>query len=751
MQVANSSTVKADFNGSAFTDNGIPTAFSKQGDRYMVRTDGPGGALADYPVAYTFGVRPLQQFLIAVPGGRFQALSVTWDTRSKAEGGQRWFHLYPGEKVDHRDVLHWTGPAQNWNYMCAECHSTNVRKGYSPESDTYDTKWSEINVSCESCHGPGSAHAAWARAGPGRRDPAAAPDGGRAPGAPPGQPQAPGEIGLAFSMKDAGGGVWAVPPGEFVAKRTRPITSRSEVETCARCHSRRAQIWEDYQFGAPIADTHRVSLIDRDLYEANGLQRDEVYEYGSFLQSRMYAAGVTCSDCHNPHSGRLKFDGNALCTQCHVPAKYDAPAHHRHPVGKSGPVPTPRPGGTGAEAPLLPSRPRPATQCVSCHMPERIYMVVDGRRDHGFKVPRPDESVKYGTPNACNDCHTTRTAAWAEKAVSGWFGAGAAARPSFTPALHAARSGWPEAGDMLARLAADAAAPAIVRATAVSLIRPDSTVEFAPAVERAAVDPDPLVRRSAAGAAAGMDQASAARILAFLLGDAVRTVRFEAVQTMAASFGAPGDAASRTVFDRVADELRASLRLNADRAESRVTLGAFEAALGRNPAAEAEYRAAIRLQPQFAPAYVNLSDVLRSSGRDADAEAALREGLSRVPALGQPPLQHALGLALIRQKRYGDAVPQLELASRGSPDDARFVYVYAVALHDTGQPAEARRVLDAAARRHPADPSILDALVNYSLEAGDRAAALRWADRLAAAAPANPEVAKRVAELRARQ
>jgi Flp pilus assembly protein TadD len=302
---------------------------------------------------------------------------------------------------------------------------------------------------------------------------------------------------------------------------------------------------------------------------------------------------------------------------------------------------------------------------------------------------------------------------------------------------------------MLARLAGDAAMPAMVRATAVSLIRPDSTREFAPAIERAAVDPDPLVRRSAAGAAAGMEPSAAARILGFLIEDDVRTVRFEAVQSMAEA-GGPADNAVRARFERVADELRGSLRQSADRAESRVTLGAFEAALGRTAEAEAEYRAAMRLQPQFAPAYVNLSDLLRSSGRDRDAEAALRDALARVPALGQPALRHALGLALIRQKRYADAVVELRLAAEGAPDDPRFVYVYAVAVHDTGRPAEARRALEAAVRRHPADPSILDALVNYSLEARDRAAALAWADRLAAAAPANPEIAKRVAELRAR-
>jgi len=162
MQVANDNTVLGDFSDANFTYFGVTSTFYKRDGKFKVRTDGPEGKLKDYEIKYAFGVYPLQQYLIEFPGGRLQALSIAWDSRPKGEGGQRWFHLYPKEKITHDDTLHWTGPNQNWNYMCAECHSTNLKKNYDLKSDTYSTTWFEINVSCEACHGPGSRHVAWA-------------------------------------------------------------------------------------------------------------------------------------------------------------------------------------------------------------------------------------------------------------------------------------------------------------------------------------------------------------------------------------------------------------------------------------------------------------------------------------------------------------------------------------------------------------------------------------------------------------
>jgi predicted CXXCH cytochrome family protein len=681
MMPASQASVLAKFAGS-YRYNGITSMFGRKGDGFVVSTDGPDGRIHEYPVAYTFGVEPLQQYLVPFPGGRFQALPIAWDSRPAAQGGQRWFHLHPGERVDSKDVLHWTGAAGNWNYMCAECHSTGLEKRYTSTSDIYDTRWSDLDVACEACHGPGSHHVEWAKSGNRASDPLK---------------------GLIFSMKDTSGGSWQMPPGGSIARRTAPLASRAEIETCARCHSRRTQVWPEYHFGDPLAQSHRVSWLEDGLYFPDGQQQDEVYNYGSFLQSRMYAAGVTCSNCHDPHSGKLVLQGNALCAQCHLPAKYDQPSHHFHKAGSAG------------------------AECVSCHMPARTYMVIDGRRDHAFKIPRPDESVAYGVPNACTDCHAGRTAAWAAAAVTRWYPT-AASRPSWTRVLALARANRLTSAEPLVQLAQDSATPAIVRATAVSHL--GSVPGTADAIRRAAADPDPMVRRAAATALPALQPGDRLAVGLPLTTDPVRTVRLEVVMPLAQTPASFFSSDERQRLMQAVEEYRQAQAFNADRAEAHVNLGVLEQALGNIDGGRREFELAIARQPQFVPGYLNLAELERVAGNMTASEDALRKGLSVVP--GEPSLHHALGLALVRQHRATDALTELAKAAELAPDDPRFVYVYAVALHDTGKPDDARRILERAAARMPGNAEILAALASYAHERGDNAAESQWRGKLEA-------------------
>jgi Doubled CXXCH motif (Paired_CXXCH_1)/Cytochrome c554 and c-prime len=303
MQVADEQTVLGDFENATFTYRDVTTTFFRRDGKFFVRTDGPDGQLHDYEVAYTFGVTPLQQYLIAFPGGRYQALGIAWDSRPQDAGGQHWFHLYPEQRLAPGNPLHWTGLDQTWNYQCAECHSTNLQKNYRLDGDRYETTWSELNVACEACHGPGSRHVAWAKAG------------GTVP-----TPEEPSK-GLMVQLTGRDDAAWVMDPHTGSAKRTTPLPARFEVETCARCHARRGILDDRYVPGRSLMDTHRPALLEEGLYYADGQIQDEVYEYGSFLQSKMYRAGVTCSDCHDPHSLRLRDTENALCAHCHSPER----------------------------------------------------------------------------------------------------------------------------------------------------------------------------------------------------------------------------------------------------------------------------------------------------------------------------------------------------------------------------------------------------------------------------------------------
>jgi tetratricopeptide (TPR) repeat protein len=697
MEEANEKTVLGNFADARFTQGGVTTRFFRRDGRYFVSTDGPDGKLADFEVRYTFGVYPLQQYLIELPGGRLQAFGVAWDARPKAQGGQRWFHLYPGRKLKAGDALHWTGIDQTWNYQCADCHSTNLRKNYDEASRTYRTTWSEIDVGCEACHGPGSAHLAWAKQDANARRGDAA-------------------KGLAVALDERRGVSWPIDAGTGNARRSTPRTASREIETCARCHARRGQFDDSWHPGAPLGNAYRVATLEPGLYYADGQMREEVYNHGSFLQSRMHAKGVTCSDCHDPHSQKLRAPGNAVCGQCHAPSRFDVEAHHRH-----------RPGSPGAA-------------CVSCHMPTTTYMVVDPRHDHSMRIPRPDRTAALGTPNACGSCHAKQGAKWAAEAVARWYPQRNLGFQSFAEVLAAGDRGAPGAQAALAALASDATAPPIARASAIPrLVRHPGRATL-PALERALADGDSLVRLSAASALRDADPALRARLLPRLLGDPVRVVRIEAARGLVGVPESRLSSEDRARLAKAQEEFLASLRFNADRPEALTDLGGYYAARGQEEQAIAAYRRAIALDPTFVPAAANLADLHRARGREPEAQAVLRQAIKADPSAAGA--HHALGLALVRQKRVPEALAALGQAARLAPEDARFAYVYGVALHDAGRRADATRTLEAALARHPYDREILFALASYEREAGNVAKAAQRAKLLAELEPDNPDIAQ---------
>lgn len=696
MQEAGEGTVLGDFGGATFDYAGITSTFFRRDGEFMVRTDGPGGELEDYQVAYTFGVDPLQQYLVRMPDGRLQALSIAWDVRPHEQGGQRWFHLYPDERIDATDALHWTGVHQNWNSMCADCHSTNLRKNYDPDADRFRTTWSEISVGCEACHGPGSRHLDWARtrtAGEGDR-----PERGR--------------MGLLADLSERHGVRWIPDAASGTSARSEPRETRNEIQVCAQCHARRAQVAEGYVAGAPLLDHYLPALLTPDLYHADGQQLDEVYTYGSFLQSRMFHAGVTCSDCHDPHGGELRASGDALCAQCHSPARYQTTAHHFH-----------QPTGEGA-------------RCVACHMPATTYMQIDPRRDHSIRVPRPQLTVELGTPNACNACHQDRGAAWAAEQAREWYGDDPVGFQRFAADFHADASGAPGAAPALARIAGDTAHPAIVRASALGRLAGRQGTSAPHSAIASLRDEDPLVRYAALLALEPLPPQEWAGNAARLLEDSTRVVRGQATWALA-PFSTALSGSAAVDFDRSAEEFVASQRYQADRPESRTTLGSFFSRLGRMAEAEEEYRAALRLSRRYFPAYINLADLYRHQGREEDAGRILSAGIDAVP--GNAELHFALGLSRARAGRIPEAVAELERAAALAPQNRRFAYTYAIALHSSGRVREAIDHLRRSLSKYPDDRDILFALATFHRDAGEREAALRYAELLSRAHPGDAE------------
>lgn len=666
MQEASGATVRGDFDDASLTNMGVRTRFFQRDGKFWIGTNGEDGRPAEFQVKYTLGVEPLQQYLIELDRGRLQAFTIAWDVER-----QRWFDLYPDEHIDHTDALHWTRPAQNWNFMCAECHSTDVKKNYDPVQRTYRTTWKKIDVGCQACHGPASRHLARVK-------------------------QRETEVTASQVTK------WGTTQRSDFAVDHSWRDPAPQVETCARCHSRRAAIWGEYRHGEPLMQTHLPALLQQDLYYVDGQILGEVYEYGSFLQSKMHRQGLRCSDCHEPHSLQLRREGNDLCTGCHSASApearagvdtsgllrkdYDSPAHHFHAPGRSG------------------------SQCVDCHAPARLYMQIDSRRDHSFRIPRPDLTVQLGIPNACNHCHDRRTAQWAANHVTTRYGSWRRQDQTFAATFHAARNRVPGAGSALTVIARDENSPAIVRASALDLLSNYPGAAALDALQAAADDPNPLVRHAASiGLSSYPSHQSVAQLE--LAGDPIRAVRLAAVAALGPALpGAPG---TREVIR----EYEASQRENADQPSAYLNLGNLHASLGDAQQAKADYQAAIRLDPAFAAAYVNLADLQSRTSMNAVAVELLRsalEAVHRSEVAGRAALRHALGLALVRERRYKEAIEELQAAVQLVPNDARYVYVLGVALHDTGERAQGIAVLEQALQKIPGDRDLLAALAAYA-------------------------------------
>lgn len=683
MDIAGPETVLGDFNDGVFASDGDTVRFQMRDGRYSARLAGPDGRIAEFPIPYTFGIEPLQQYLAALPGGRLQALTIAWDT----ERGE-WFDLYPGDRAAPGSAFHWSGRLERWNDRCAECHSTDLRVGYDTLTSSYRTTWAAIDVGCQACHGPGAEHVRLARA----------------------DESSTGHTGLV-----------AYPAAAGIAR---------ELDMCARCHARRSAVSASHQHGRSFFDDYSIALLREDLYYPDGQILDEVYVTGSFLQSLMYRRGVTCTNCHDPHTARIVVEGNQLCTRCHneqPPAgfptlrarDYDSRSHHHHEPGSAG------------------------SACVDCHMPTRNYMVVDPRRDHSIRIPRPDLSEALGTPNACTGCHVDRAPVWAVSAIDSWFRS--PARPAhYGEAIAAARAGRPDAAERLIALAGDTTMPGIARATALDLLADHASRDAAVAIVGAIADPDPVVRLAAVNATRLLPAESRPPVLSPLLSDRVASIRIAAVLLLAPVVSRL-DPAGAGAAERLLGEYRDAQLAHADQPESHHNLAELFNTQGRPLSAEEEFRKAIELDSAFVPARVNLAMLYNGFGRNSEAESLLREAIALAPEL--PDLHYSLGLLLAEMGRVDGAVVELKEAAMALPDRPRIHYNLGLALQRTGDMAGAEQELLRANAIAPDDPSFVVALVHFYRAAANHEEAVRFARRLAVLLPDDPGVAQLLDEV----
>jgi len=636
--------VLGDFNNSELRYFGRTTRFFREGESFRVTTENQEGKLQTFSVAHTLGYSPLQQYLVDIGGGRLQALPFAWDTRERKDGGQRWFHLYPKEDLTPGHPLFWMRPLQNWNHMCGDCHTTGFVKNFS--NGKFESRFTELGNGCESCHGPGSAHIEARQS--------ARPDTGM-------------ESAIGILRKQQG-----------------------QIDQCGACHARRVRLSDVSSHNGleAMLQTWRPQLPQDGLYFVDGQIREEVFEIGSFLQSRMAAKGILCTDCHDPHTARLKTEGNGLCTQCHDMEVFDSTRHHFHMPGTAG------------------------AQCVDCHMPSRLYMVADLRRDHRFAIPRPDLSDTLGTPNPCVNCHAGRSNSWAADAVRKLMARNGSATLPETWATTAWQLNHEQTGatESLKKRVEDPALNAILKAALLASVKtpmPDSV-----AIARSQLSSsEPLVRLGAIQTIGMLPLPQRMPLLIDLARDPSRAVRLEVARLLAGTARSSLSAVQRDGLDAAIAEYRKVLTRDDDRAEGLTALAGLQMAEGDPEAAHASFEKALHQDDASLITLLNYADFHRAAGNDAEGERLLIRAASLYPESADVHL--ALGLLRVRQKRTAEAIPELARAAQISPDNSNYAYVYAVGLYSTGDVDAAFSVLARARTRFPTNAQIQGALQAY--------------------------------------
>lgn len=656
MKPADSSTILGDFNNAVFTSKGVISKFYHTEKGYFVNTQGEDGKKHDYKIRYTFGVRPLQQYIVELEKGSYHCLLTAWDSKKN-----KWFDLQPDLQLKHDEWLNWTGGAMRWNTMCADCHSTNLHKNFDPETDSYKTTFSEINVSCEACHGPASNHVAF--------------------------------------YKDS---LDVDNPPELYMKTG--MDSEEVVEKCARCHSRRAQLTKYFDYKGHFLDHYSPELLEYPTYQKDGQINDEDYVYASFMQSKMYHSGVSCVNCHDVHSATTRKQGNALCLSCHAP-KYGTTEHHFHEEGSE------------------------SGMCVNCHMTGKTYMGNDFRRDHSFRIPRPDQTVKYGTPNACNQCHADKSAEWASETIRKRYGPVRA--DHFSDYLLAGQEGDLSAFEYLMD---HPEYPEIARATALRYYaRQVSSREEMESLRRFLNDSSALVRNEAVQAFENFQDTDVSSYIKDLLSDNKRLVRVSSAKYLNSLNIVP---AKSSTFEKAQEEYLDFLKMNADFSSGQNQIALYNEAQGDIQGAIRAYRKALEIDDHFNAARMNLAFLLYKQG-DADAAEKLYKKVTELePEFAQS--YYMLGLLYNETGQKEKAIDFLGKACGLDSSTSRPCYNYALMLQSKGLYEESIEVLNKALSSFPADEQLLYVKLIGQLKSNQNNAAYDTALELTRVAPGNP-------------
>ncbi|TRX54072.1 hypothetical protein FNN08_13360 [Thalassomonas sp. M1454] len=664
MAIADSSTVKANFDKQTAKHYGQKAYFYKNKGKYFVDIS-YNDKVQTLEIAYTFGHYPLQQYLVETKAGSYQVLPFAWDSRDKEEGGQRWYHNYANEEIKPEDRLHWRQPLQNWNGMCADCHSDGLKRNYDVQQNRFASEFSNINVGCVSCHGDKQQHSEQAT-------------------------KNKADTTHVTHSSTVDKGVWKREFGEDTARWIGAKRDNSFMDNCFSCHSLRAPLTDGIEPNNHFLDQFTPQLLQAPAYHVDGQIKEEVYVYGSFLQSKMFAKGVNCIDCHDQHTMKVKIPGNGLCLQCHASEVFDKPEHHNHDVGSEG------------------------AQCVNCHMPDNRYMGVDDRRDHSFKIPRPELSKQFSSPNACTSCHQDKDNDWALNFMKSW---------KIKPRIDSKtqrdffmlKSGQPLALDSHLAIIADDNIDVISRATALQMLTFSTQEISSDALQPYLHHEQELLRLAAASVGTLINSGIRAQALGHLLDDPRKAIRVAAARSMVDIYMPQANLAS---FNKAFKELTVSLEQSGWRGEGRLNQGLLAIDKSNFSDAEKHFKEAIRVEPYFDAAYSNLAEFYRMQNKPAQVISVYNAGLNKVPSSAL--LNYGYGLHLVRNQQLPKAVPLFKKAMTLDPANSQYGYVYALSVDGTGDTKQAIAILKSIIANYPQNQQLVELGLSLAQKAQDK-------------------------------
>lgn len=656
MAKADNKSVLGNFNNQTISFHNIRNRLFIKNKQYFINTLNENKKYQDYKISYTFGHYPLQQYLIETKKGHLQALNIAWDSREKSEGGQRWFHLQK-EINGTKDIFFWTRHFQNANSRCIQCHTTNYSKNYNRETKTYNSSWSDINISCEACHIDVKKHLSLAKKNKFsnfQKD------------------------SLSHTVKKA---TWIFKKDKNSAIIANPNfnilqNQKNIINICGTCHSRRENI-SKFKTNEDFYDNFKLKMLEKNLYEIDGQILDEVFVLGSFLQSKMYKKGVSCTNCHEPHSQKLYFEGNNLCLQCHKKNIFDVKTHHNHKKNSIG------------------------SKCINCHMPQKKYMGVDFRADHSFSIPRPDLSILYNTSNACTNCHKNKSNLWAKKSLKNFL-------KKQNKNLSNKKDTYTKINKMLQNnnfsalnyfLTEEINSLAKIQiATLYEQLKKFPINNTYNILSKDLKNKNILIKLSAISALEYAPPKIKISLLFPLKDDKNLSVRNKITQVLSSSFDFMNKE-QKQIFKKLTKELIKTLEYNSDSPIYLTNLANLYINLKNFNQAKKLLKEALEIEANYLPANLNLADIYRIQGLEKKVFNTLKKTLTF--AKDYSIVYYSIALHYLRINKVSQAIKYLKISISKKDANALNFYVYALALLKNNQIEKAKEILTKSLEKWP--------------------------------------------------